>query len=81
MLIPFSRALIECHIDAGQKEEAIQVSQAALSFAKTNAPHIYKEVFALQVCRFFHLDLLNTLYMHNTPWISTFPNRYLFLRH
>jgi hypothetical protein len=45
----FFRALIECHIDAGRKDDASQVAGAAAQFTKTNVPNLYKDVLALQV--------------------------------
>ena len=43
------RALIECHVDAGRKEDASQVSNATLVFTKANVPALYTTVLGLQV--------------------------------
>lgn len=42
-------ALIECHIDAGRREDAINVAQVAATFTKTHIPESFKDVFELQV--------------------------------
>ena len=42
-------ALIECHVDAGRKEDATQISIATLAFTKSNVPSLYTTVLGLQV--------------------------------
>ncbi|KAL4232411.1 Cilia and flagella associated protein 46 [Mactra antiquata] len=42
-------ALIESNLDAGKKNEAGQISNAAATFIKQNVPQLYKEVFGLIV--------------------------------
>ncbi|KAL9983920.1 hypothetical protein ACROYT_G006166 [Oculina patagonica] len=42
-------ALIECHVDAGRKEDATQISIATLAFTKSNVPSSYTTVLGLQV--------------------------------
>ena len=53
----FSRSLIECHIDAGRKDDASQVASTAAQFTKTNVPSLYKDVLGLQVNVFIFNDL------------------------
>lgn len=45
----FNSALIECHVDAGRKEDATQISIATLAFTKSNVPSLYTTVLGLQV--------------------------------
>ena len=45
----FYSALIECHVDAGRKEDATQISIATLAFTKSNVPSLYTTVLGLQV--------------------------------
>lgn len=40
---------MECHIDAGRKDDALHVGQAAMQFTKSFVSHMCKEVFTLQV--------------------------------
>ncbi|KAL3864704.1 hypothetical protein ACJMK2_006363 [Sinanodonta woodiana] len=42
-------ALIECHLDAGRKQDASQIATAAATFIKQNVPNLYKQVFGLIV--------------------------------
>ncbi|XP_028390807.1 LOW QUALITY PROTEIN: cilia- and flagella-associated protein 46-like [Dendronephthya gigantea] len=42
-------SLIECHIDAGRKDDASQVAFTAAQFTKTNVPNLYKNVLGLQI--------------------------------
>lgn len=42
-------AVMECHIDAGRKDDALHVGQAALQFTKSFVSHMCKEVFTLQI--------------------------------
>lgn len=42
-------ALIECHVDAGRKDDATQISIATLAFTKSNVPSLYTTVLGLQV--------------------------------
>ncbi|XP_048585353.1 cilia- and flagella-associated protein 46 isoform X2 [Nematostella vectensis] len=42
-------ALIECHVDAGRKEDATLVSNATLQFTKSNVPSLYTTVLGLQI--------------------------------
>ncbi|RDD36124.1 Cilia- and flagella-associated protein 46 [Trichoplax sp. H2] len=42
-------ALIECHIDAGRREDAINVAQVAASFTKSHIPDTFKDIFELQI--------------------------------
>lgn len=49
-------ALIECHVDAGRKEDATQISIATLAFTKSNVPSLYTTVLGLQV-GFINFDL------------------------
>ncbi|CAD5115467.1 DgyrCDS4439 [Dimorphilus gyrociliatus] len=41
--------LIECHLDAGSKQEASAVASVASTFVKQNVPSMYKQLFALLV--------------------------------
>ena len=45
----FFRALIESLLEAGKFKDAIDVSANAASFTKRHVPHLFKEVFRLQV--------------------------------
>ena len=56
ILYLFSSALIECHVDAGRKEDATQVSIATLAFTKGNVPSLYTTVLGLQVIVTFDPD-------------------------
>ena len=47
--ILINSALIECHVDAGRKEDATQISIATLAFTKSNVPSLYTAVLGLQV--------------------------------
>ena len=49
LCVLFFSLLIECHIDAGRKDDASQVAGAAAQFTKTNVPNLYREVLGLQV--------------------------------
>ena len=51
MLLIDNSALIECHIDAGRREDAINVAQVAATFTKTHIPESFKDVFELQVTK------------------------------
>ncbi|KAK2163795.1 hypothetical protein LSH36_74g11000 [Paralvinella palmiformis] len=42
-------ALIECHMDAGRKQDASHIASAAAIFIKQNVPALYKTVFGLMV--------------------------------
>ena len=47
----FFSALMECHMDAGRKSDASHIATAALTFIKSNAPHLFKKAFGLMVRR------------------------------
>ena len=53
MLVFFTRALIECHMDAGRKSDASHIATAAASFVRQNVPTLYKTLFGLMVAVFF----------------------------
>ncbi|OWF46298.1 Tetratricopeptide repeat protein 40 [Mizuhopecten yessoensis] len=42
-------ALIECHLDAGKRNDAASIANPAVTFIKTNVPHLYKKVFGIIV--------------------------------
>ncbi|XP_076434592.1 cilia- and flagella-associated protein 46-like isoform X2 [Babylonia areolata] len=42
-------ALIECHLDAGRRNDASHIAAAAATFIKQNVPQLYKQVFGLMV--------------------------------
>ena len=56
MFFSYYSALIECHVDAGRKEDATQISIATLAFTKSNVPSLYTTVLGLQV-GFINFDL------------------------
>lgn len=49
---------MECHIDAGRRDDALHVGQAAMQFMKANVPHKCKEIFLLQVKWYHHTTYL-----------------------
>lgn len=57
-----SRALIECHLDAGKKTDATGIAGPAASFIKQNVPQLYKQVFGLIVRPTFFFSLIFTCY-------------------
>ncbi|XP_069140158.1 cilia- and flagella-associated protein 46-like isoform X2 [Argopecten irradians] len=42
-------ALIECHLDAGKRNDAASIANPAVTFIKANVPHLYKKVFGIIV--------------------------------
>lgn len=45
------RELLECYLQAGKTEEAARFCAAAAPFIKANAPHRYRQMFAVMVSR------------------------------
>lgn len=43
------RELLECYLQAGQTEEAAKFCATAAPFIKANAPHKYRQMFAVMV--------------------------------
>ena len=66
--------LIECHVDAGRKDDASQVASTASQFTRSNVPNLYKSVLGLQVytiiIAFFYLAVNNFMHFYNLEIIK-----------
>lgn len=63
---------MECRIDAGHRKEALQAADQGALFISKQAPHMFKDFFALLVTHNLGTHEKFQWYTRNSPELATF---------